>query len=157
MVRLVDVQRRMPRTARAVLVALGIGVGIAGFGLTGCGGDGEFANDPRPPAAVTVSAAILPGRVTVSPSHIGAGTVELIASNQTPTSQRVTLRSRGRTGGGAPLEQSTGPINPGDTASLKADLGAGRYLVTVRSGAVAPATIVVGPPRGNAGDGLLQP
>jgi hypothetical protein len=156
MVRLVDVQRRMPRTARAVLVTLG--AGFAGCGLAGCGGgDGGFANDPRPPAAITVSAAILPERVTVSPSHVGAGTVELIASNQTSTSQRVTLRSRGRTGGGAPLEQSTGPINPGDTASLKADLSAGRYLVTVRSGAVAPATIVVGPPRGNAGDGLLQP
>jgi hypothetical protein len=152
MVRLVDVQRRMPRTASAALVALGIGVGLAG-----CGGDGRFANDPRPAAAITVSAAILPARVTVSPSHIGAGTVELIASNQTPTSQRVTLRSRGRTGGGAPIEQSTGPINPGDTASLKADLRPGRYLVTARSGAVAPATIIVGPPRKDAGDGLLQP
>jgi hypothetical protein len=152
MVRLVDVQRRMPRTARAAFVALGIGAGLAG-----CGGDGKFANDPRPAAAITVSAAILPARVTVSPSHVGAGTVELIASNQTSTSQRLTLRSRGRPSRGTPLEQSTGPINPGDTASLKADLRPGRYLVTVGSDAVASATIVVGPPRENAGDGLLQP
>jgi multidrug efflux pump subunit AcrA (membrane-fusion protein) len=152
MVRLVDVQRRMPRAASAALVTLGIGVGLAG-----CGGDGRFANEPRPAAAITVSTAILPARVTVSPSHIGAGTVELIASNQTSTSQRVTLRSRARTGGGAPLVQSTGPINPGDTASLKANLRAGRYVVTARSGAIAPATIVVGPPRENVGDGLLQP
>jgi hypothetical protein len=152
MVRLVDVQRRMPRAASAALVTLGVGVGLAG-----CGGDGGFANEPRPAAAVTVSAAILPARVTVSPSHIGAGTVELVASNQTSTSQRVTLRSRGRTGGRAPIEQSTGPINPGDTASLKADLSAGRYLVTVRSEAIVAATIVVGPRRKGAGDGLLAP
>jgi hypothetical protein len=152
MVRLVDVQRRMPWAARAALVTLGVGVAF-----TGCGDDGGFANDPRPAAAVTVSAAILPARVTVSPSHIGAGTVELIASNQTSTSQRVTLRSRVRAGGRAPLEQSTGPINPGDTASLKADLSAGRYLVTVRSEEIVAATIVVGPARRNAGDDLLAP
>jgi hypothetical protein len=150
MVRLVDVQRRMPRAAVAACLALSIGV-------AGCGGDGRFANDPRPAATITVSAAILPGRVTVSPSRFGAGTVELIASNQTATSQRITLRSRGRRSGGKALEQSTGPINPGDTASLKADLGAGRYLVTVRSKAIAPATIVVTPQRATAGNGLLQP
>jgi hypothetical protein len=152
MVRQVDAQRRMPRAAVAVFAALGLGI-------AGCGNDGEFANSPRPAAAITVSAAIAPGRVTVSPSRFGAGTIELIASNQTATSQRVTLRSRDRdrSGGGQQLEQSTGPINPGDTASLKANLASGRYLVTVRSDAIAPATIVVGAPRRDAGDGLLQP
>jgi hypothetical protein len=53
--------------------------------------------------------------------------------------------------------QSTGPINPGDTASLKADLSAGRYLVTADPEAIAPATIVVGAAREDAEDGLLQP
>jgi hypothetical protein len=149
MVRQVDVQCRMPRTAVAVFVALGLGA-------AGCGGDDEFANSPRPAPAITVSVAISSGRVTVSPSHIGAGSIELIASNQTTTSQRVTLRSRERPGG-AQLEQSTGPINPGDTASLKADLETGRYLVTAGSEAIAPATIVVGAPREDAADGLLQP
>jgi hypothetical protein len=150
MVRQVDAQRRMPWAAVAVFAALGLGA-------AGCGSDDEFANSPRPPAAITVSAVISPGRVTVSPSHIGAGTIELIASNQTTTSQRVTLRSRGRPSGGEQLEQSTGPINPGDTASLKADLSPGRYLVTADSEAIAPATIVVGAARENAEDGLLQP
>jgi hypothetical protein len=150
MVRPVDAQRRMPRAAVAAFVAFGVAV-------AGCGGDGEFANSPRPPAAITVSAAIAPSRVTVSPSRFGAGTIELIASNQTATSQRVTLRSRGRPSGGDRLDQSTGPINPGDTASLKADLTPGTYLVTARSEAIASATIVVGPPRRDAEDGLLQP
>ena len=150
MVRQVDVQCRMPRAAVAVLAALGLAA-------TGCGSDDEFANTPRPPAAITVSAAISPQRVTVSPARFGAGTIELIASNQTTTSQRVTLRSRGRPSGGEQLEQSTGPINPGDTASLKADLSAGRYLVTAGSEAIAAATIVVGAGRDDTGGGLLQP
>ena len=149
MVRQVDAQRRMPWAAVAVFAALGLGA-------AGCGSDDEFANGPRPPAAITVSAAISPESVTVSPARVGAGTIELIASNQTTTSQRVTLRSRGRPSGGEQLEQSTGPINPGDTASLRADLRAGRYLVTAGSEANAPATIVVGA-REDAADGLLQP
>jgi hypothetical protein len=140
----------MPRVAVAAVVAFGVGV-------AGCGGDREFANSPRPPMAITVSAAIAPSGVTVSPSRIAAATIELIASNQTTTSQRVTLRSRGRPTGGDRLEQSTGPINPGDTASLKADLSAGTYLVTARSDAIAPATIVVGPAREDGRDDLLQP
>jgi hypothetical protein len=146
MVRQVDAQRRMPRAAVAALIALVCGV-------TACGGGDDFADDPPSPPPITLSAAISPQRVTVSPARLAAGTIELIASNQTATSQRVTLRSRG--GGGA-LEQSTGPINPGDTASLTADLPAGRYVVTARSTSIAPARIVVRA-RGAAADGLLQP
>jgi hypothetical protein len=150
MVRQVDAQRRMPRAAIAVAVALGLGI-------AGCGGGDDFANSPRPPAPITLSAAISPARVTVSPSRFGAGSIELIASNQTPTSQRITLRSSPIGRPGQQLEQSTGPINPGDTASLKADLSPGSYLVTARSAAIDPARIVVGPRRSSATDGLLQP
>ena len=150
MVRQVDAQRRMPWAAVAVFAALGLGA-------AGCGSDDEFANSPRPPATITVSAAISPEGVTVSPARVGAGTIELIASNQTTTSQRVTLRSRERPRGGAQLEQSTGPINPGDTASLKADLSPGRYLVTAGAEAIAPATLLVGARREDSADGLVQP
>jgi hypothetical protein len=110
-----------------------------------------------PWAAVAVFAALGLGGAGCGSDDEFAGTIELIASNQTTTSQRVTLRSRGRPSGGEQLEQSTGPINPGDTASLKADLSPGRYLVTADSEAIAPATIVVGAARENAEDGLLQP
>jgi hypothetical protein len=139
----------MPRAAVAAAVALTLAAG-------GCG-DGEVANSPSPPASIIVSAAISPARVTVSPSRFGAGAIELIASNQTATSQRVTLRSRGRPAGGDQIAQSTGPINPGDTTSLKADLTEGNYLVSARATAIEPATIVVGAPRESARDGLLQP
>jgi hypothetical protein len=142
--------RRMPWTAAGVAVALALGVG-------GCGGDDEFANDERAPATVTLSASITSANVTIAPSHLGAGTIELIASNLTSTSQQVTLRSEALADGADPLEQRTGPINPGDTASLTADLTQGTYRLTTRSQAIAPATIRVGPRRASAKDQLLQP
>ncbi len=147
MVRHVDAQRRMPRAARAAVIALA-------FGAVGCGSGNDFANDPSPAPKVTVSAAVSPLRVSVSPARLRAGTIELIASNQTTTSQRVTLRSQGAA---TKLEQSTGPINPGDTASLTAKLTAGRYLVSVRSSAIAPAQIVVRAAPAGSADALLQP
>lgn len=143
----VDAKRRMPWTGVALAVA---------FGLAGCGGD-DFANEERAPAPIILSAVVTPSDVTVSPSRIGAGTVELIASNLTSRSQQVTLSSRTLAGGGPPLRQRTGPINPGDTASLTADLREGTYRVTTGSQAIAPATIRVGAPRPSAKDTLLQP
>ncbi len=142
--------RSMPLTFAGLAVALAIGLG-------GCGGDDDFANEERPPAMVELGASITPTNVTVSPSRLGAGPIELIASNLTSTSQQLTLSSRSLRDGGEPLEQRTGPINPGDTASLTADLTQGTYRVTARSGSIAPATIRVGPARAGAQDQLLQP
>lgn len=142
--------RATPWAAAALAVAVALGTG-------GCGGDDEFANDARAPARLTLSASITAANVTVSPSRLGAGPIELIASNLTSTSQRLTLRSEGSSGAAQPLQQRTGPINPGDAASLTADLVQGTYRLTAGSGAIAPATIRVGPPRPDAQDQLLQP
>lgn len=140
----------MPRTVAGVAVVLAIGIG-------GCGGDDDFANENRAPAPITLSASITPTNVTVAPSRLGSGTIELIASNLTSTSQQLTLSSQSLQDGGAPLRQRTGPINPGDTASLTAELTQGTYRVTARSGSITPATIRVGPARPGAQDQLLQP
>lgn len=148
--RTLDAKRRMPWAASGVVVALALL-------LSGCGADDGFPNAARAPAPVTLSASITPSNVTVAPAQLGAGTIELIASNLTSTSQQLTLRSQARTAGAAPLEQRTGPINPGDSASLTADLAQGTYRVSTRSGAIAPATIHVGPARPGAQDELLQP
>jgi hypothetical protein len=145
MLRAGGAQRRRAAVALAVAAAIG-----------GCGGD-DFANDPGDPAEVTVGAVLTAKRITVSRPSVSAGTIELLASNQTSTSQRVQLRSVRLAGGGAPLAQSTGPINPGGTASLKADLGAGTYVVAAWSSDVEPATIVVASKPGSASDRLLQP
>jgi hypothetical protein len=81
----------------------------------------------------------------------------LITSNLTSTSQQITLRSETLSAGTAPLHQRTGPINPGDTASLTADLVQGTYRVTAGSQRTPSATIRVGPSRSGATDQLLQP
>lgn len=139
--------RRITWTAAATAVVLLIG---------GCGDD-DFANRERAPGRIVISVSITPRDITVSPSRIGAGTVELIASNLTSDSQQITLRSEMLSAGTAPLEQRTGPINPGDTASLTADLVQGTYLVTTGTGRGPAATIRVGPRRSGSSDGLLQP
>ena len=148
--RTLDAIRRTPSSPAGILVALALL-------STGCGGDDGFANRERAPAPITLGATITPRDITVSPSRIGAGPVELIASNLTSISQQITLRSEMLSAGTAPLEQRTGPINPGDTASLTADLVQGTYRLTTRADRTPSATIRVGPSRPGASDQLLQP
>ncbi|MEY2512810.1 MAG: hypothetical protein QOJ89_168 [bacterium] len=149
MVRSTGAQRRTLRGAVAAAL-------VAALASAGCGG-GDFANEPRAPAPITVSAVITPSGVTMSPRRFGSGPIELLASNQTQTSQHLQLRSRRAAGGGRALVQTTGPINPGGTATLNADVDAGTYVVSVRAAAIAPAQVVVTKARGSAQDRLLQP
>jgi hypothetical protein len=145
---MLSARRKTSRTVAAIALVTLMG---------GCGGDDGFANRERAPAPIVLSASITPRDITVSPSRIGAGTIELIASNLTSESQQITLRSETLSAGTAPLEQRTGPINPGDTASLTADLVKGTYRVTSRPGRRPSARIRVGPTRSGASAGLLQP
>ncbi len=123
--------------------------------LAACGEEDDYANNPRPPSPVVVSAAVTDSRVSVSPRKLGAGPVDLIVTNQTERSQEITLETD-EIGGSAPgIQQRTGPINPGDTASLKADLEQGTYKVGVEGGPAA--ALRVGGSRPSAQDELLQP
>ncbi|HEY1538569.1 MAG TPA: hypothetical protein VGF63_04155 [Solirubrobacteraceae bacterium] len=141
---------RAPRGVRrpAVAAAVTLLTALAG----GCG-NGEMPDADRQPATITVSATIAPKGVTVSPSRIGAGAITLLASNQTPRSQRLELRSARLPAGGHMLVQDTGPINPGATAFLKADVRAGSYVVSARGSTIATATLGVGPTRSAQDDG----
>jgi hypothetical protein len=125
----------------------------------GCGGgdDSDYANEPRPPAPIVVSASIGSDRVSVSPRSFGAGPITLIVTNQTGTSREVTLETD-EIGGSSPgIEQNSGPINPGDTASLKADLKRGTYKVAVDGRNIEAARLNVGAERESAQNELLQP
>src|SRR4051794_34907898 len=96
----------------------------------GCGSDDDYANEPRPPSPITVTASISDQRVSVSPSPIGAGPVTLVVTNQTSESRDLVLESDDAAGSGkAGIRQQTGPINPQGTASLKANLESGTYAV----------------------------
>ena len=120
-----------------------------------CGEEDDYANEPRPPSPIQIGAAITADGVTVSPSQVGAGPVTLIVTNQTERAQEVTLETDEIGGSDPGIRQRSGPINPGDTASLKADLRQGTYSVSV--GSAGSATVKVGAPRPSAQDDLLQP
>ena len=142
-----------PRRARRALLRAGV---LLALPLAGCGGD-DFANDPRPAETLTLSATVAPQRVTVSPARFGAGRVTLLLSNQTATSQRVRLRSETLSPGGTRLDQTTGPIAAGGTATLTAGLDRGTYSISASSTRIEPATIVAGRSRASAQDQLLVP
>jgi hypothetical protein len=137
----------------SIAVAIALSVPVAG-----CGGDeADYANEPRPPAPITISARIGDDRISVSPTEFGAGPVTLIVSNQTQRAQELTLETD-EIGGDAPgIEQNSGPINPGDTASLKADLRSGTYSVAVDGNGIEGARLQVGDERESAQNELLQP
>jgi hypothetical protein len=126
--------------------------------LAGCGSQANYANNPKPPAPIVVTAAIASDRISVSPANFGAGPIELIVTNLTGASQMLTLETNSPIGGSSPgISQQTSPINPQDTASLKVTLTQGTYSVHVSSGRIKPATLQVGPSRTTAQNLLLQP
>lgn len=133
-----------PAAAAAVLLS-----------ATACGGGDDYANRPRPPKTIVIAAAILPDRVSVSPREFGAGPISLTVANETDASQRISIvRS---VNGQAQADEQTGPINPHDTATLKADVEEGEYELRVAGGGIKPAPFTVGPQRESAQNELLQP
>jgi hypothetical protein len=149
--------RNAHRHRRLSRAALAIAAGATTV-LAGCGAqDEDYANEPRPPAPIVVSAAITSDGVAVSPRSFGAGPVTLIVSNQTGDEQRITLETDEFGGTEPGMEQRTGPITPGDTASLKADLRRGRYRVAVPGSGIDGTSLRVSDPRPSAQDQLLLP
>jgi hypothetical protein len=142
----------MRRTAATSPLAVAVVVAIAG-----CGTSSDYKNDPRPPSPIVLTASIDDQRVSVSPQRFGAGPISLIVTNQTNTSQSVTLESAQKAGSGPGLRQVTAPISPRDTATLKADVKPGRYTVHVRGDGIIAARLQVGPTRASAQNDLLQP
>jgi hypothetical protein len=149
----------MERTHRkpgSTLRAFGLAVpAAAALALLGCGGEDDYANNPRPPAPINVAAYVSAERVSVSPDSFGAGPIVVIVTNQSNSSQEVTFETS--RGASKEIVQSTSPINPGDTGQLKLDVREGTYVVKAGDDAIRPARVRVGPRRPSAQDELLQP
>jgi hypothetical protein len=140
-------------TRRAAAIAI---AGSLALVAAGCGSTEQRKNEPRPPTRIVITGSISPDRVSISPRRFGAGPVSLVVANLTDTSQQVTLEAFDRTKPDR-VRQETAPINPRDTAELRADLTTGRYTVHVTGTGIRAATIRVGRPRPSTQNDLLQP
>ena len=134
----------------------------AGIALTlvfvaGCGGGGDYANKPRPPAPINVTAAITNSRISVSPQRFGAGPIVLIISNQSSSAQKVTFETD-ELGGSQPGRKfDTTPINPRGTATLKVDVRKGDWKLSASEQGIRAASVSVAGERKSAQGELLQP
>jgi hypothetical protein len=140
-------------------VALALGVVVAALFAAGCGDNSSYGNRPRPPVPVAVTAQIAEKSVSLSPRALGAGPVLIVVTNQSDNSQDLSIASAdepGSSAGGA-AAQTTGPINPQDTASLQLNLREGEYVVRVKDSGVKPARLRVGPERESSQNQLLLP
>jgi hypothetical protein len=133
------------------------GIALALATVAGCGGGGDYANDPRPPAPINVTAAITNSRVSVSPQRFGAGPIVLVISNQSSSAQEVTFETDELAGSEPGRTFSTTPINPRGTATLKVDVRQGDWKLGTKDGGIRAAAVSVGKDRKSAQDELLQP
>lgn len=139
---------------RASLAASLVSGTLCVVALAGCGSE-DFRNEPRPPRPEALTGVIRKDAVTISDNRLGAGPIELTISNQTDEAHTVTLE-------GGRLRERVGPINPLDTATIRASLGPGSYEVRAGSAealteAIEPAPLDVGDKRANSNDELLLP
>lgn len=133
------------------------GIALALASVAGCGSGGDYANNPRPPAPINVTAAITNSKVSVSPQRFGAGPIVLVISNQSSSAQEVTFETD-ELGSSQPGRTfSTTPINPRGTATLKVDVRRGIWKLGTKDGGVRAAAVLVGRRRASAQNDLLQP
>lgn len=122
--------------------------------VAGCGDD-EFANDPRPPVPLELTAVINDDEVQLSPNKAGAGPVLITVANQTTLDHTVILE-------GDAVVRRQGPVAPGDTTVIRRTLRPGSYQV--RAGTkqalpkeITPAMLEIGAERPNSNQDLLLP
>lgn len=133
-------------------------LGAAAF-VAGCGSSGSYRNDPRPPQPILLAVSVTNQRVTISPSHVGAGPVVLTVSNISSAARDLTLDTPpGQSGGCIETNASSGPVNPQGTARLPVELVEGDCLVRVKNDDhITPARLTVGGERASAQSQLLLP
>jgi hypothetical protein len=127
-------------------------------GVAACGSSGPRKNADRPPTPVTLTGAIHPRRVQISPARVGAGPVTLVISNQTRHTQTVTMETDDPAGSNTVGHTaSTQPIRPQATGRLTIDAHRGDYMVHVKDRTIAVAHLTVGKRRASSQNDLLLP
>src|SRR4051794_14040013 len=119
----------------------------------GCGSGKKFANKPRSPSPVTITATVSQGRINLSPTKIGAGPITLSVANLSQKTVALKLDPVDGTSGRA----TSGPINPQGTAELNTEVETGSYRVSARGAPVTSAGLQVGAKRKSSQNDLLLP
>jgi hypothetical protein len=122
--------------------------------FAGCGGE-DFKNEARAPIREALTGVIQDDEVTVSPSKLGAGPVEITISNQTNAAHSITLE-------GESIVERQGPVEPGDTTTIQKTLEPGSYEVKAGSAKavrreIRPAVLEIGKERKNSNNDVLLP
>jgi hypothetical protein len=122
--------------------------------LGGCGGE-DFKNEARAPIREALTGVIQDDAVSVSPSKLGAGPIEITISNQTDAAHSITLEGK------ATIDR-TAPVQPGDTATIQKTLRPGSYEVKAGSTKavtqeIRPAVLKIGKSRKNSNNDVLLP
>jgi hypothetical protein len=141
---------RVPRRRALILAA------AACCAISACGGGNDYANKPRPPAPINVTAAISTKKISISPKTFGAGPIVVVISNQTNSPQVLTLQTQELGGSKPGIKETSETIGPRDTGTMQVNVREGQYQVSAKGG-VQSATLKVGKERRSAQDQLLQP
>jgi hypothetical protein len=142
------------RKTRAIRCAATLLLAGAVTAATGCGGE-DFANNPRPAAAIELTGVIRDKEVTISPAKVGAGPVVITIANETNAAHTITLE-------GETIREQVGPVNPQGTGTIQKTLQPGSYKVKAGSTRAVPreikaAQLTIGKKRGSSSNEVLQP
>lgn len=116
--------------------------------LAGCGGDG-YANKPKPPITMTISALVGEDQIAFSPTKFGAGPVRFIITNQTGADQKVTISTD--------RDEQSLTIAPHQTAEREMVLSPGYLSLDADKTTADPVEVTVGPERPSAQQQLDEP
>ncbi len=142
------------RKTRAICCAATLLLAGTLTAATGCGGK-DFANTPRPAAAVELTGVIRDREVTISPAKVGAGPVVITLANETNAAHTITLE-------GETIREQVGPVNPQGTGTIQKTLQPGSYKVKAGSNRavpheIKPAQLTIGKKRASSSNEVLQP
>jgi len=126
-------------------------LGVAALVASGCGAE-DFPNDPRPAAAVELSARIDNSGIALAPGSTGAGLATITISNQSDEDVQLDFE-----GPSNESNRSTNPIPAGGVSALKLALEEGEYAIVPDVDSIPPGELTVGPDRPSAQNDLLLP